>query len=82
MGKERVHFIGFQEMGESEPSIALVNETSGSTVRFKPDEHKIINIDDWLKERPQKPYDDLRAQEIRNRADKIIHPLFLMQTEE
>lgn len=46
--KERVFFIGFQEMGENKPSIALINNTIGSTVQFDSEKHEIINREIWL----------------------------------
>jgi hypothetical protein len=44
MDKTPVTFIGFQ-LRLSGPAFALVNEPSGSTVKYDPKRHMIINSD-------------------------------------
>lgn len=60
--KEDVTFIGMQERLRGDP-LPLVNETSGSTVVYKPEKHNIVNIDKYNEAiKPKEPITDLDLQ--------------------
>lgn len=75
--KKPVTFIGMQEVPGKEP-VPLVNDESGSTLVFRPEEHEITNVKEFEEAKRSKPASEPQKVEeplpagIRGMAENLI----------